>query len=84
MHAKDLKEWLRGAEEEEKAEKEGKEGCKGKGDRWRLLVRLVQHIWESIEIPRQMLMMIIVLIPKGASGDFRDIGLLEVIWKLIE
>ena len=79
MRAEDLKEWLRGAEEEEKAEKEGKEGSKGRGGRWRLLVRLVKHIWESNEIPRQMLRMIVVLIPKGASGDFRGIGLLEVI-----
>ena len=31
-----------------------------------------------------MLRTIIVLIPKGFSGDFRGIGLLEVIWKLIE
>ena len=51
---------------------------------WRLLVKLVQHIWNTGEIPRQMLRTIIVLIPKGASGDFRGIGLLEAIWKLIE
>ena len=51
---------------------------------WRLLVKLVQHIWNTGEIPRQMLRTIIVLIPKGASGDFRGIGLLEVIWELIE
>ena len=25
-----------------------------------------------------------VLIPKGSSGDYRGIGLLEVVWKLIE
>ena len=31
-----------------------------------------------------MLWTIIVLIPKGNSGDFRGIGLLEVIWKVIE
>ena len=47
-------------------------------------MRLVEHIWETGEIPRQMLQMIIVLIPKGVSGDFWGIGLLEVIWKLIE
>jgi hypothetical protein len=28
--------------------------------------------------------MIVVLIPKGNSGDYRSIGLLEVVWKLIE
>ena len=31
-----------------------------------------------------MLLTIIVLIPKGNSGDFRGIGLLEVVWKVIE
>ena len=31
-----------------------------------------------------MLLTIVVLIPKGNSGDYRGIGLLEVIWKLIE
>ena len=31
-----------------------------------------------------MLITIVVLIPKGNSGDFRGIGLLEVIWKVLE
>ena len=31
-----------------------------------------------------MLWMIIVLVPKGNSGDFQGIGLLEVILKVIE
>ena len=31
-----------------------------------------------------MLLTIIVLIPKGNSGNYSGIGLLEVIWKLIE
>ena len=31
-----------------------------------------------------MLLTIVVLIPKGASGDFRGIGLLEVAWKILE
>ena len=44
MRAEDLKEWLRGAEEEEKARKKGKEGFDGTGDRWRLLVKLCEHI----------------------------------------
>ena len=33
--------WLRRAEEEEEAEKEGTEGLEGAGDTWRLLVRLI-------------------------------------------
>ena len=36
------------------------------------------------EIPRQMLLTIVVLIPKGnSSKEFRGIGLLEIIWKLL-
>ena len=31
-----------------------------------------------------MLLIIVVLIPKGNSREYCDIGLLEVIWKLIE
>ena len=31
-----------------------------------------------------MLWMIVVPIPKGSPGDFCGIGLLDVIWKLIE
>ena len=44
MRTEDLKEWLRGAEEEEKAKAEGGEGYQGRGGTWRLLVKLVQHI----------------------------------------
>ena len=47
-------------------------------------MRLVQYVCETREIPRQMLWMVVVLIPKGSLGDFSGIGLLEVIWKLIE
>ena len=53
-------------------------------DTWGILVRLVQHVWETGEIPQQMLWTTIVLIPKGNSGDFRGIGLLDSIWKVIE
>ena len=84
MRAEDLKEWLRGAEEEERARRKGEEGHEGAGDRWRLLVQLCEHIWRTGEIPQRMLLAIVVLIPKGTSGDYRGIGLLEVIWKLLE
>ena len=49
-----------------------------------MLVKLVQHIWETGMIPYQMLRVVVVLIPKGSSGDYHGIGLLEVVWKLIE
>ena len=44
MRVEDLKDWLASAEREEEAEKEGEAGHEGRGDMWRLLVKLVQHI----------------------------------------
>ena len=71
-------------EEKEEAEAEGTDGFQGRGDTCRTLVKLVQHIWEIGEIPYQMLRVIVVLISMGSLGDYRGIGLLEVVWKLIE
>ena len=45
---------------------------------------MINQIWETGEIPCQMLWTIVVLIPKGNSGDFRGIWFLEVLWKVIE
>ena len=81
--AEDVKGWLFGIEREERARKEGVEGQEGAGDSWCLFVQLIQHIWETRDIPRQMLLTILVLILKG-GGDYRGIGLLEVAWKVIE
>ena len=53
-------------------------------DTWPMPIRLVHHIWDTGKIPQRMLLAIIVLTPKGISGNFRGIGLLEVIWKVIE
>ena len=58
-------------ENEDQAIKKGESGYKGAGDRWSLLLKLCHHVWETGEIPRQMLLTIVVLIPKGTSGkDF--------------
>ena len=82
MRAEDLKSWLAGVEAEEEQEEEG--GKEGAGDTWRLFVELVQSVWNTGEIPRQLRCVIVVLIPKGNSGDYRGIGLMEPIWKVIE
>ena len=71
--------WLKGVENEEKARENGEEGYEGAGDTWRLLLKLIRHIWDTGEIPRQMLLTIMVLIHKGNSGNYCGIGLLEVI-----
>lgn len=79
MRAEDIRGWLRGIEEEE----DQKRGTEGAGNKWRLFVKLIQSIWRTGSIPRQMMWVIVVLIPKG-GGDYRGIGLLEPLWKVIE
>ena len=76
----DLKCWLQGADDEEDPEKGVMEGL---GDTWRLFVRLLQAIWHEGKIPRQLLWIVVVLIPKGGGG-YRGIGLMEPMWKTLE
>jgi len=45
-------------------------------------VTLVQAVWDKGKIPIQLGWVVTVLIPKG-GGDYRSIGLLEPIWKII-
>jgi hypothetical protein len=80
MRAEHVKEWLQGVRREEDPEQNG---YKGAGDPWRLLMKLVTKVWETGTIPQQLGWIIVVLIPKG-GGDYRGIGLLEPIWKIIE
>ncbi len=63
--------------------KETEDGVEGIGDRWQLFVALLQAVWERRSIPTQMAWMIIVLLPKG-GGNYRSIGLLNPIWKVVE
>ncbi len=81
MRAKHVKEWLRGIKREE--DRAGQGGVPGHGDNWRLFLRLIQAAWMNSIVPRQLLWIIVVLISKG-GGDYRGIGLLEPIWKVIE
>ncbi len=55
----------------------------GEGDNWRLLVGLIQAIWTQGKIPQQLAWEFVVLLPKG-GGDYRGIGLLEPLWKVVE
>ena len=45
---------------------------------------VIQHVWGTGKIPQQMLWMVVVLVPKGNSGDYRGINLLDPIWKVVE
>ncbi len=64
MRAKHVKKWLHDVQREEDPEGRGAEDA---GDRWRLFVRLVQAAWTHGKIPRQLLWIIVVLIPKGGE-----------------
>ena len=80
MRAEHVKAWLSDMRREEDPKNQGANGA---GDNWHLFLRLVQAAWTHGVIPRQLLWIIVVLIPKG-GGDYRGIGLLEPIWKCIE
>ena len=72
IRAEHLKEWLRGIVAEEKQADEQATthqgiGDSGSGDNWRLFVKLIQTIWDTGDVPQQMLWMIVVLIPKGGE-----------------
>ncbi len=73
MQAEHLKEWLQ----------EAADGVEGAGDRWRLFVALMQATWESGTVRTQMSWMVIVLLSKG-GGDYRGIGLLDPMGKVLE
>ena len=81
MRAEDVKAWLHGI----KLEEDPKTGPNNKhaGDNWCRFVALIQALWDHGDIPPQLLLMIVVLIPKG-GGDYCGIGLLEPMWKVCE
>ncbi len=85
MKAEHIKVWLDEIQCEEKAamENHGREADPGAGHKWSIFIELIQAIWNRGEIPEQMSWMIVVLLPKG-GGDFRGIGLLDPLWKVVE
>jgi hypothetical protein len=93
MRAEHLKGWLNGVKLEENP-KTGPANVGAGADweslvqlvqaaDWEALVQLVQAVWDEGRIPTQLGWVVTVLIPKG-GGDYRGIGLLEPIWKVIE
>jgi hypothetical protein len=79
MSAEHIRAWLTAME----CKEEGPEHKDRKGDIWKQLVMLVQAVWDTGTVPKQLQWVIVVLLPKG-GGDCRGIGLLEPIWKIIE
>jgi hypothetical protein len=81
MCAEDITRWLCGITLEE--DPDNGPNNMGEGENWRLLVGLIQAIWMQGKIPQQLTWVIVVLLPKG-GGDYRGIGLLEPLWKVVE
>ena len=73
VRAEKLKEWLFEATRQENPELEN----------WNRVVELVQLCFRERRVPTQLSWSTVVLLPKG-GGDYRGIGLLEIIWKVIE
>ena len=92
IRAEGLKGWLaaasRGEKERETATKDGG----GKGERrtdekagaenWARVVDLMQTAFRERDLAEESTWQAVVLIPKG-KGDYRGIGLVEVMWKLV-
>ena len=72
LTADQLKDWLVAAEREENPDPKY----------WNILVQLVQQVFDTGELPEDMARSTMILLPKG-GGQFRGIGLLESVWKVI-
>ena len=91
MRAEDLKGWLvaarRGDKDRETATKDG--GGGGERERrteaeghWERVVELVQTAFRDGDLAEEATWQAVVLIQKG-KGDYRGIGLMEVMWKVV-
>ena len=92
MRAEDLKGWLAAAR---RGEKEREAKTKDEGDRggeqeaqteaeghWGRVVEIVQTAFRDRDLAEEVTWQAVVLIPKG-KGDYRGIGLVEVMWKVV-
>ena len=93
MRAEDLKGWFaaarRGEKERDAATKDGggekgeiRKDDKAGADNWVRVVDLVQTAFRERDMAEESTRQAVVLIPKG-KGDYRGIGLVEVMWKLV-
>jgi hypothetical protein len=80
IRTKNVKDRLQGVRWEEDAKGQG---APNDGDNLGLFAHLVHATWTYGIVPRQLLWIIVILIPKEGK-DYRGIGLLEPIWKVIE
>ena len=91
MRAEDLKGWLAAATRDgTEREKRVKDGGAREEDaipteaegHWGRVVELVQTVFRDGDLAEEATWQAVVLIPKG-KGDYRGIGLMEVMWKVV-
>ena len=58
------------------------EGRKGGAENWARVVELVQTAFREGDLTEESTWQTVVLIPMG-KGDYRGIGLVEVMWKVV-
>ena len=75
LRVEHFKQWLRVAYPGENSKK--------RTERWMCLVDIIQHMWQTGEIPQDLGWNVLVLIPKWTTYTW-GIGLLETLWKLVE
>jgi Reverse transcriptase (RNA-dependent DNA polymerase) len=75
MRSEDIKRWATTYEASPAEEKENLPFSK--------LVKLVQTVFRTGVLPEAMCVSVLVLIPKANTKEYRGIGLLETIWKLV-
>lgn len=81
MRAEDVKNWLKLAYPE--ANKEGEAPPAPEPAQWLQLVDLIQTMFSTGAIPARAKWSILCLLPKPGGGT-RGIGLIEIVWKLVE
>ena len=88
MRAEDLKGWLAAAQRgEKKREAAVKDGGNRKDERegaenWARVVVLIQTAFQEGGLAEETTRQAVVRLPKGEK-DYRDIGLVEVMWKVV-
>ena len=81
IRAEHIKAWLHRAKKAEDPENDTNHV--GAGKMWDEFVKLCSSVWMTGTIPQQMCWVVTVKIPKG-GGEYWGIGLLELIWKVLE
>ena len=57
-------------------------GHTGGTENWARVIELVQTAFRDGELSEEIILQVVVLIPKGEK-DYRGIGLMEVMWKVV-